>query len=104
MTVFGNESRLSDAEKNSFVGTAELWTLWLLISTSTLEAHSRVYLLIDDIQRHSGKDEFPFRASALSRESTCYSRARVQFSDFSFRQVDCRLESIFYIKRDALSS
>lgn len=68
MTVFGNESRFSDAEKNSFVGAAELWTLWLLISTSTLEAHSRVYLLIDDIQRRSGKDEFPFQASALSRE------------------------------------
>ena len=86
---FGNESHFSDDEKNVFVVAAELWTLWLLISTSTLEAHSRVYLLIDDIQRRSGKDEFPFQASALSWESTCYSRVRVQFSDLSFRRADC---------------
>jgi len=94
---FGNESRFSDDEKNVFVGPTELWTLWLLISTSTLEAHSRVYLLIDDIQRRSGKDEFPFQASALSWESTCYSWVRVQFSDLSFRWTDCPFWSWFSI-------
>lgn len=98
MTVFGNESRFSDVEKNSFVGAAELWTLRLLISTSALEAHSRVYLLIDDIQHRSSKDEFPFQASALSRTLTTLER-EYNFPTSRFVESDCHLKLIFYIRR-----
>lgn len=91
-------SRTFPARREELCQRTELWTLRLLISTSSLEAHSCVYLLVDDIQRPR-KDEFPFQSKYSLTKEHLLSSESIILRPLVSPDRDCRLELIFYIRR-----